>query len=154
MLERFLDFKHPTAPAKLVNNLDWLGPMSAIDFLRDVGKHFRVGPMLAKESVRGRHAMSPAAHPQLHLESFGMSSSETSQNLPIQPSPENSAGEQPVSQRRIEANRRNALRSTGPKSARGKDMAARNSWKHGLLAKSAVIMLGPAKENKAELRNY
>ena len=29
-------------------------------------------------------------------------------------------------------------------------MAARNSWKHGLLAKSAVIMLGPAKENKAE----
>jgi len=94
--------------------------------------------------------MSPAARPQLHLESFGMSSSETSQNLPIQPSPENSAGEQPVSQRRIEANRRNALRSTGPKSARGKDMAARNSWKHGLLAKSAVIMLGPAKENKAE----
>src|SRR5438093_11531141 len=90
----------------------------------------------------------------LHLESFGMSSSETSQNLLIQPSPENSAGEQPVSQRRIEANRRNALRSTGPKSARGKDMAARNSWKHGLLAKSAVIMLGPAKENKAELRNY
>ena len=79
-----------------------------------------------------------------------MSSSETSQNLPIQPSPENSAGEQPVLQRRIEANRRNALRSTGPKSARGKDMAARNSWKHGLLAKSAVIMLGPAKENKAE----
>src|SRR5439155_16359101 len=101
-----------------------------------------------KESVRGRHAMSPAAHSQLRLESFGMSSSETSQNLPIQPSPENSAGEQPVSQRRIEANRRNALRSTGPKSARGKDMAARNSWKHGLLAKSAVIMLGPAKENK------
>ncbi len=94
--------------------------------------------------------MSPAARPQLHLESFGMSSSDTSQNLPIQPSPENSAGEQPVSQRRIEANRRNALRSTGPKSARGKDMAARNSWKHGLLAKSAVIMLGPAKENKAE----
>src|SRR5207245_5206749 len=95
-------------------------------------------------------SMSPAAHPQLHLESFGMSSSETSQNLPIQPSPENSAGEQPVSQHRIEANRRNALRSTGPKSARGKDMAARNSWKHGLLAKSAVIMLGPAKENKVE----
>jgi hypothetical protein len=86
----------------------------------------------------------------LHLESFGMSSSETSQNLPIQPSPENSAGEQPVSQRRIEANRRTALRSTGPKRAQGKDMAARNSWKHGLLAKSAVIMLGPAKENKAE----
>ena len=79
-----------------------------------------------------------------------MSSSETSQDLPIQPSPEDSAGEQPVSERRIEANRRNALRSTGPKSTRGKDLAARNSLKHGLLAKSAVIMLGPAKENKAE----
>lgn len=79
-----------------------------------------------------------------------MSSSETSQNLPIQPSPENSAGEVEVSQRRIEANRRNALRSTGPKSARGKEIAARNALKHGLLAKSAVIMQGPAKENKAE----
>jgi tyrosyl-tRNA synthetase len=54
VLERFLDFKHPTAPARLVNNLDWFGPMSAIDFLRDIGKHFRVGSMLAKEFVRSR----------------------------------------------------------------------------------------------------
>src|SRR4051812_37045880 len=43
VLERFLDFKHPTAPATVVNNLDWLGPMSAVDFLREVGKHFRIG---------------------------------------------------------------------------------------------------------------
>jgi len=54
VLERFLDFNHPTAPAQIVNNLDWMGPMSAIDFLRDVGKHFRIGSMLAKDSVRAR----------------------------------------------------------------------------------------------------
>ena len=41
-------------PAIMVNNLDWTGPMSAIDFLRDVGKHFRVGKMLAKEAVSAR----------------------------------------------------------------------------------------------------
>jgi hypothetical protein len=79
-----------------------------------------------------------------------MSPEELANDSSTQPLPENSAGEQPVSERRIEANRRNALRSTGPKSRRGKDLAARNSLKHGLLAKSAVIMLGPAKENKAE----
>jgi len=54
VLEKFLDFAHPTAPAVIVNNLDWFGPMSAIDFLRDVGRHFRVGAMLAKDSVRTR----------------------------------------------------------------------------------------------------
>ncbi len=54
ILEKFLDFNDPTAPAIIVNNLDWFGAMSAIDFLRDVGKHFRVGSMLAKDSVRAR----------------------------------------------------------------------------------------------------
>jgi tyrosyl-tRNA synthetase len=54
VLEKFLDFNHPTAPAKLVSNLDWFGSITAIDFLRDIGKHFRVGSMLAKESVRSR----------------------------------------------------------------------------------------------------
>ena len=54
VLGRFLDFDHPTAPALVLNNLDWFGPMSAIDFLRDVGRHFRVGTMLGKESVRAR----------------------------------------------------------------------------------------------------
>jgi len=38
----------------LVNNFDWIGPFSFIDFLRDVGKNFRLGPMLAKESVKLR----------------------------------------------------------------------------------------------------
>jgi len=54
LLWRFLDFNHPTAPALIVNNLDWFGSMSAIDFLRDVGRHFRLGTMLAKESVKLR----------------------------------------------------------------------------------------------------
>ncbi|MFB9236622.1 tyrosine--tRNA ligase [Plantactinospora siamensis] len=40
--------------ARLVNNLDWTGPMSAVDFLRDVGKHFPVNKMLAREVVRAR----------------------------------------------------------------------------------------------------
>jgi hypothetical protein len=79
-----------------------------------------------------------------------MSSSEPSQNLLNAPSRKTSDRKPPLSERRIQANRRNALRSTGPTSTRGKDIAARNSLKHGLLAKSAVIMLGPAKENKGE----
>jgi tyrosyl-tRNA synthetase len=40
--------------ATLVNNLDWTGPMSAVDFLRDVGKHFPVNKMLARDVVRNR----------------------------------------------------------------------------------------------------
>ncbi len=56
VLERFLDFDDPAAPARIVSNLDWFGPMSAIDFLRDVGKHFRVGTMLGKDFVRSRLA--------------------------------------------------------------------------------------------------
>ncbi|NLT57111.1 MAG: tyrosine--tRNA ligase [Actinomycetales bacterium] len=52
-IEPFLDFDGPSA-AVMVNNLDWTAPMSAIDFLRDVGKHFRVGRMLAKEAVSAR----------------------------------------------------------------------------------------------------
>lgn len=41
-------------PALVVNNLDWLGRLSAMDFLRDVGKHFRVNRLLAKEAVSTR----------------------------------------------------------------------------------------------------
>ncbi len=53
-LARFLDFDARDNPAHLVNNLDWLDRILAIDFLRDVGKHFSVNYMLAKESVRSR----------------------------------------------------------------------------------------------------
>jgi len=53
-LERFLDFTPGTGGAVMVNNLDWLGELSLIDFLRDVGKHFTVPYMLAKDSVQVR----------------------------------------------------------------------------------------------------
>jgi tyrosyl-tRNA synthetase len=52
-VERFLDFDGPYA-ARIVNNLDWTEPLSAIDFLRDIGKHFRVGRMLSKDAVSAR----------------------------------------------------------------------------------------------------
>lgn len=52
-LERFLDFDAPNA-ARMVNNLEWLSPISFLDFLRDVGKHFTVNAMLARESVKRR----------------------------------------------------------------------------------------------------
>lgn len=52
-IEPFLDFEG-TYAARMVNNLDWTGPMSAIDFLRDVGKHFRVGTMISKDIVARR----------------------------------------------------------------------------------------------------
>ena len=53
-LERFLDFESRTAPARLVNNAQWLTKLSAVDFMRDVGKHFTINAMLTKESVRRR----------------------------------------------------------------------------------------------------
>ncbi|WP_105031623.1 tyrosine--tRNA ligase [Arthrobacter ruber] len=52
-VQRFLDFEGDGA-ARMVNNLDWTGPMSVIDFLRDVGKYFRVGTMVKKETVAKR----------------------------------------------------------------------------------------------------
>jgi tyrosyl-tRNA synthetase len=52
-LERFLDFSGPTG-ALMVNNLDWLGEIGLIEWLRDVGKHFTIPYMLAKDSVQGR----------------------------------------------------------------------------------------------------
>ena len=52
-LAGYLDFDGPAA-ALLVNNADWLGEMTLIEFLRDVGKHFTVNAMLAKESVKTR----------------------------------------------------------------------------------------------------
>jgi tyrosyl-tRNA synthetase len=52
-ISKFLDF-YGKNPARLVNNLDWTQPMSAIDFLREIGKHFRVGTMLKKDAVSAR----------------------------------------------------------------------------------------------------
>ena len=50
----FLDFDTKENPAIVVNNLDWTAPLSAIEFLRDIGKHFSVNQMLSKESVSAR----------------------------------------------------------------------------------------------------
>jgi len=53
-LERFLDFTPGSGGAVMVNNLDWLGGLSLVDFLRDTGKHFTIPYMLSKDSVQIR----------------------------------------------------------------------------------------------------
>jgi tyrosyl-tRNA synthetase len=53
-LARFLDFDSTTAPARLVNNAEWLTRLTAIDFMRNVGKYFSVNAMLARDSVKRR----------------------------------------------------------------------------------------------------
>ncbi|MGE0158026.1 MAG: tyrosine--tRNA ligase [Gemmatimonadales bacterium] len=70
-LEHFLDFGAKANPARLRNNLDWLGSLPLVDFLRDVGKHFSLNQMLAKETVRRR----------LASEDSGMSFTEFSYSL-------------------------------------------------------------------------
>jgi tyrosyl-tRNA synthetase len=53
-LSKFMDFDTSKNPAVMVNNLDWTAPMSAIEFLRDIGKHFSVNQMLNKDAVSAR----------------------------------------------------------------------------------------------------
>ncbi|MGH7996575.1 MAG: tyrosine--tRNA ligase [Opitutaceae bacterium] len=53
-LEKFLDFSAGANPARIVNNIEWIGPVTLLEFLRDVGKHLTVNSMIAKESVRAR----------------------------------------------------------------------------------------------------
>ncbi len=53
-VSRFLDFDCGTSSARVVNNLDWTRPISVLDFLRDIGKHFSVNAMIQKESVKQR----------------------------------------------------------------------------------------------------
>ncbi|SNT03622.1 tyrosyl-tRNA synthetase [Micrococcales bacterium KH10] len=54
-ISSFLDFEGDN-PARMVNNLDWTAELTAIDFLRDIGKHYRLGTMLAKDIVARRLA--------------------------------------------------------------------------------------------------
>ncbi|MEV0948897.1 tyrosine--tRNA ligase [Rhodococcus sp. NPDC049939] len=68
-LERFVDFDDSASGAIIENNMTWTGKLSAIDFLRDTGKHFSVNVMLARDTVRRR------------LESDGMSYTEFSYML-------------------------------------------------------------------------
>jgi tyrosyl-tRNA synthetase len=53
-LRRLLDFDTPTNPARLLDNASWTAPVGYLEFLRDIGKHFSVNQMVAKESVRAR----------------------------------------------------------------------------------------------------
>src|SRR6266436_4831017 len=53
-MRRILDFDSSTNPARLLDNATWTEPLSYLDFLRDIGKHFSVNQMVAKESVRAR----------------------------------------------------------------------------------------------------
>ena len=78
-----------------------------------------------------------------------MSSQEPSQNLSTPPS-KTDGGKPPVSEHKIDANRRNALRSTGPKTKRGKSTVSRNAIKHGLFARQVVIETGFGAEKPEE----
>ena len=53
-LAHFLDFEVKTNPARVINNADWLMSLNLVDFLRDIGKHFTVNYMIAKDSVHNR----------------------------------------------------------------------------------------------------
>lgn len=53
-LEKFLDFDTQENPAILANNYEWLGSLQVIEFLRDIGKNFPIGAMLAKDAVQAR----------------------------------------------------------------------------------------------------
>jgi tyrosyl-tRNA synthetase len=55
-LEKIIDFSDNKTGAVMANNLDWTKPVSALEFLRDIGKHFSVNQMLAKDSVANRLA--------------------------------------------------------------------------------------------------
>jgi tyrosyl-tRNA synthetase len=53
-VSQFIDFDCGDNSAEVVNNLDWIGPLNVLDFLRDVGKHFSINNMVQKESVKQR----------------------------------------------------------------------------------------------------
>src|SRR5882724_1523471 len=53
-LQKLLDFDTKTNPARLLDNISWTEPLTYLDFLRDIGKHFSVNQMVAKESIRTR----------------------------------------------------------------------------------------------------
>jgi hypothetical protein len=71
---------------------------------------------------------------------------------PTQSSPASLARKRPASEPKIQANRRNAVRSTGPKTERGKRTVARNAIKHGILAREVVITTGDGKESSEEFQ--
>ena len=95
-----------------------------------------------KERVYGPEKPREPSHP-----STGPS------DLSIPPSQKEPSRKRPVSERKIQANRRNGLRSTGPKTERGKRTVARNAIKHGILAREVVITAGDGKESLKEFHD-
>lgn len=71
-------------------------------------------------------------------------------HISLTPQPETHAVKPPVSERKILANRKNALRSTGPKTLRGKRTVSRNAIKHGILAREVVLTAGDEEESQEE----
>ena len=74
-LAHYLDFEAEANPARMVNNLDWLGELKVVDFYRDIGKHFSVNAILKKESVRrrledGEHGISYTEFSYLLLQAY------------------------------------------------------------------------------------
>lgn len=74
-LRRLLDFEAATNPARLLDNAEWTAPITYLDFLRDVGKHFSVNMMVGKESVRARmedreHGISYTEFSYMLLQAF------------------------------------------------------------------------------------
>jgi hypothetical protein len=90
---------------------------------------------------------------QSSTENFRMSLQEPSHNFPTAQPEHNHARKRPASERKIQANRRNALRFTGPKTARGKRTVSCNAIKHGLLAREVVITAGDGEENLEEFHS-
>ena len=82
-----------------------------------------------------------------------MSLEQPSNDSSAQSSSTNRSRKRPVSERKIQANRRNALRSTGPTTARGKRTVSRNAIKHGLLAREVVITAGDGEESAEEFHD-
>jgi hypothetical protein len=82
-----------------------------------------------------------------------MSLKEPAEDSFAQASPPEVSRKRPISERRIQANRRNALNSSGPKTERGKRTVARNAIKHGLLAREVVITAGDGKESMKDFDN-
>jgi tyrosyl-tRNA synthetase len=82
-MAQFLDFDKGESSALLVNNFDWTGPWSYLDFLRDIGKNFPVNVMLAKESVKARLGRGDPASAggERSVEGSGMSYTEFSYML-------------------------------------------------------------------------
>jgi hypothetical protein len=70
-----------------------------------------------------------------------------SKDSSAQPSPASPPLRKPPSERKIQANRQNSLRSTGPRTSRGKRTVARNAIKHGILAREVVITAGDGEES-------